>query len=84
MVFTVLGEIMYTIYTKTNCSYCVKAKELLSSKGLQYLEKNIEDPDLKAELFARYPEVKTVPQIYLYSAHLGGYDDLVRYFEQTL
>ncbi len=75
---------MYTIYTKSTCSYCVKAKQLLSSKSLEFLEKNIETPELRLELLARYPQVKTVPQIYLGDVHIGGYDDLVKYFEQTI
>jgi len=75
---------MFTVYTKSTCSYCVKAKQLLSSKSIEFLEKNIETQELRLELLARYPEVKTVPQIYLGDVRIGGYDDLVKYFEQTI
>ena len=75
---------MFIVYTKSACSYCVKAKQLLSSKSIEFLEKNIETPELRLELLARYPEVKTVPQIYLGDVRIGGYDDLVKYFEQTI
>lgn len=75
---------MYIIYSKTTCSFCVRAKELLSSKKLEYLEKNIEIPEYKAELLALYPTVKTVPQIYLENKHIGGYEDLVNFFDQTI
>jgi len=75
---------MYTMYTKTTCSFCVAAKELLNSKNLSYLEKNIEVPENRSELLSRLPEVKTVPQIYLNDKYIGGYDSLVNFFNQTI
>ena len=41
----------YTVYSKRNCSYCVRAIELLESKGLQHTIKKIdEDQSLFLEL----------------------------------
>ena len=65
------------IYTTTRCPYCVKAKNLLSSKDLDYIEINIEqDPSLKEEMMAKSGGRKTVPQIFINDAHIGGCDDL--------
>lgn len=75
---------MYIIYTKTNCSYCVKAKQLLTDKNIEYVEKNIEILDYRSDLLAKYPEVKTVPQIFLDNKRIGGYSDLVKFFNQTI
>ena len=75
---------MYTIYTKTTCSFCVAAKELLSAKNATYEEKNIEIPENRAELLALFPEAKTVPQIYLDDKLIGGYASLVVFFNQTI
>jgi glutaredoxin 3 len=75
---------MYTIYTKTTCSFCVAAKELLNAKNATYQEKNIEIPENKAELLALCPQAKTVPQIYLDDRHIGGYASLVVFFNQTI
>lgn len=75
---------MYTLYTKTNCSYCVKAKQLLAGKQLEYLEKNIELEEYKIELLTLYPLAKTVPQIFLNGVHIGGHDELVEFFKQTI
>ena len=37
---------MYKVYTKTNCSWCTKAKELLKKHNIEFEEINIdEDPD---------------------------------------
>lgn len=64
------------VYTKTYCPYCVKAKALLDTKGVTYTEVNIEsDPDFAAKLFAQ-TGFKTVPQIFIGSECVGGYDAL--------
>jgi len=65
------------IYTKPNCPYCVKAKNLFSQKGLPYEEKNItDDAGFRAELLERVPHAKTVPQIFFDGRAMGGYDDI--------
>lgn len=73
---------MYYIYTKTNCPFCVKAKQLLKEKNIDYREKNIKDPEVRQELLVIYPEAKTVPQIFIDSQHIGGYQELVKYLEK--
>ena len=75
---------MYTIYTKNNCSYCVKAKELLTGNNLKYLEKNIEAIEYRSELLSKYPEAKTVPQIFLDNICIGGYENLYLLLNQTI
>jgi glutaredoxin 3 len=75
---------MYTIYTKTTCSFCVAAKELLNTKNATYQEKNIEIPENRAELLALLPEAKIVPQIYLNDNYIGGYTSLVVFLNQSI
>jgi|TARA_B100001093_G_C26756101_1_gene983477 glutaredoxin 3 len=65
------------MYTKTVCPYCVKAKNLLKSKGLEWEEVNMEEPAIRESFMAEYPTVRTVPQIMINGNRIGGYDDLV-------
>lgn len=68
---------VFTIYTKSYCPYCVKAKNLLSSRGLKYTEVDIEkDEELQAEVRKKSGGSRTVPQIFLGETHIGGCDDL--------
>lgn len=81
------------IFTKSDCGYCVKAKSLFKSKGINYSEYILsagmgERPLLenqhyvtKQQLLERYPAAKTVPQIWINDQHVGGYDQLVEYFK---
>lgn len=66
-----------TIYTSQICPYCVRAKSLLTSKGVEYLEIDVSrDPELREEMIKRSGGRKTVPQIFIEEYHVGGCDDL--------
>ena len=72
----------YTVYSKRNCSYCVRAIELLESKGLTHDVKKIdEDQNLFLELGQRAPSMRTMPVIFRNDQLVGGYQDLFQYLE---
>lgn len=54
---------MLTVYTKNSCPFCVKAKDYLDIKGIDYEEKNIES-DPSAREFVKSRGHTTVPQLY--------------------
>ena len=54
---------MITVYSKNNCPFCQQAKNLLTRKGIQYEEVNI-DLDAEAKRFIMSAGHRTVPQIY--------------------
>lgn len=65
------------IYTKFACPYCVRAKALLSSKGVEFEEFDITfGGDKRDEMQQRAPNARTVPQIFIGDRHVGGSDDL--------
>ncbi len=65
------------IYTKFACPYCVRAKRLLESKGVDFEEHDITMGGPKREeMRARAPDAMTVPQIFIGDTHVGGSDDL--------
>lgn len=65
------------IYTKWGCPYCVRAKGLLGSKGVDYIEYDVTmGGPKKAEMLERAPGRMTVPQVFIDGRHIGGSDDL--------
>lgn len=65
------------IYTQWGCPYCVRAKSLLDGKGIAYTEHDITMTTAKrAEMQARAPSARTVPQIFIDDTGIGGCDDL--------
>jgi glutaredoxin 3 len=62
-----------TIYSKANCPNCVTAKQLLKSKGLEFVEFDQErNRDEFLLLIHRYPEVRQMPQIFIDGQRVGG------------
>ncbi len=65
------------IYTTPICPYCVRAKSLLSKKGVSYKEIDVAaDPGLRDAMIKRAGGKRTVPQIFINGQHVGGSDDL--------
>jgi glutaredoxin 3 len=58
------------------------AKNLLSTTGITYEERNIQAGWTKAELLEAVPNATTVPQIFMHGAYVGGYDELKVYYEE--
>jgi glutaredoxin 3 len=66
------------IYTTTYCGYCVRAKDLLTRKGVKYEELDVTgDDEMRAKLVEMSGQ-RTVPQIWIGDTHVGGYSDLAR------
>jgi len=65
------------IYTKMFCGFCVRAKRLLSAKGVDFVEHDISLGGKKCdEMLARKPDARTVPQIFIDGKAIGGSDEL--------
>jgi glutaredoxin 3 len=64
------------IYANRWCPYCSAARALLRGKGATFSEIDVEaEPARRAEMVERSGR-HTVPQIFIGSRHIGGYDDL--------
>jgi glutaredoxin 3 len=66
------------MYTTAVCPYCVQAKRILKSKGVESIEEirvdlSPNDRVKMMELTGR----RTVPQIFIGETHVGGCDDLM-------
>ncbi len=68
---------MIKIYTSTICPYCVAAKRLLTERGFEYEEINIEHEGISRDKLVELTGGRTVPQIILRSKPIGGYDNLL-------
>lgn len=72
-----MAENKIEIYTTSYCPYCVKAKQLLQAKKINFQEINVEgDDEARIKLVEQSGGRKTVPQIFINGQHIGGCDDL--------
>jgi len=66
------------MYTTAVCPYCVRAKNILKSKGVEHIDEvRIDtDPSQLAHMMSITGR-RTVPQIFIGDVHVGGCDDLI-------
>lgn len=65
------------IYTTMACPYCLAAKDLLSSKKIEFTEISVDgDPEGRQRMTSRAQGRFTVPQIFIDDLHVGGFDDM--------
>lgn len=81
----------FTIYSKTDCSYCVKVKKLLMEKQIFFLdivcsEYLNEDRDLFLSFIEKYASKKynTFPMVFKDGVFLGGFTETSAYFDKLL
>lgn len=60
------------VYTKKGCPNCVAAKNLLKSKGLRFIEQNMDDTEVRNAFQFAYPNVRGLPQIFINDQRVGG------------
>ena len=69
------------VYGRQNCSFCTKAKTLLTIKKEDFIYKELDTDFTLEEFREKFPDAKTVPQIIVDGKHIGGYDALEAYYK---
>lgn len=76
---------MYVLYSKPNCPFCVRAKDLLVKEGVDFDSVDlVKNPDQLERL--KGLGCRTVPQIFIQDddgnevEHVGGFDQLCDHF----
>jgi glutaredoxin 3 len=65
------------LYTTTYCPFCTRAKSLLKSKGIAFVEIDVTTDDaLRAKMIEMSGGRRTVPEIFINGRIVGGFDEL--------
>lgn len=65
-----------TVYTTSFCPYCMRAKQLLTSKDIPFEEVNLSDKPDELNALKKRTGLRTVPQIFIGEELIGGYTEL--------
>lgn len=68
-----------SLFTKPGCTFCAKAKSLLTEKGLAF-EEIVLGNEISITSLRAITGRETVPQVFIDGKHIGGSDDLTAYF----
>jgi len=64
------------VWSKDACPFCVQAKALLESHGIEFEERNVSQDWTREQLLEAVPTARTLPQIFLDNQYIGGFIDL--------
>ncbi len=65
------------IYTWSTCPFCIRAKHLLTNKGVEFIEYGIDgDEGARRKMAQRANGSRSLPQIFINDLHIGGCDDM--------
>jgi len=85
------------IYSKSNCPFCIRAKDWFNSHGISYTENKLDDEEQRLAFYQKLNGVQenltlgsenrpvnSVPQIFIDGKHIGGYDQLIQKADKLL
>lgn len=73
----------FTIYSKDNCPYCHKIKQVLDLTGNSYLVYNLDEHFNREEFYQKFGEGSTFPQVLFNDKKLGGCSDTIKFLKEN-
>jgi glutaredoxin 3 len=64
------------VWSKDQCPYCDQAKALLTSRNIEFEERNVSHDWTREQLLEAVPNARSVPQIFLDETLVGGFNEL--------
>lgn len=74
---------MIYIWGKPACPSCTKAKALCEKYNYRYEYRELGKDFEREEVLTEFPEARTFPQIVINGQKIGGYEQMLRYIEDT-
>ena len=72
----------FTVYSKSDCPYCYKVKQVLELCGKDFVVYNLDEHFTKKEFFSEFGKEATFPQVVVDNRHLGGCTDTIQYLKE--
>ena len=74
---------MIEIYGKPACPFCDRAKKFCETNQFEFVYKQLDVDFTSEQLFEKLPTARTFPQITVREEKIGGYNELIKYVEDT-
>jgi len=72
----------FAVYSKQDCPYCYKVKQVLELTGNQFVVYNLGEDFTKEEFYSEFGEGSTFPQVLCDDQKLGGCIDTVKFLKE--
>lgn len=73
----------FVVYSKDNCPYCYKIKQVIELTGNKYVTYNLGEDFTKEEFYSMFGEGSTFPQVICDDKKLGGCNDTVKFLKEN-
>jgi glutaredoxin len=72
----------FKVYTKQNCPYCYKIKQVLELTGTEFDTYNLGEDFTREEFYAKFGRGSTFPQVVCDDKKLGGCIDTIKFLRE--
>ena len=72
----------YIVYSKDNCPYCYKVKQVLEMTGSNFKSYTLGEDFTREEFYAKFGEESTFPQVVFKGKKLGGCVDTIKFLRE--
>jgi glutaredoxin len=72
----------FAVYSKQDCPYCYKVKQVLELTGNNFVVYNLGEDFTREEFYSEFGEGSTFPQVICDDQKLGGCTDTVKFLKE--
>jgi glutaredoxin len=72
----------FIVYSKNNCPYCYKIKQVLEMTGSDYKVHTLGEDFTRQEFYAKFGQGSTFPQVVCDDKNLGGCVDTIKFLRE--
>jgi len=73
----------FTVYSKDNCPYCYKVKQVLELTGSEFVVRTLNTDFNKEEFYSEFGQGSTFPQVICDDKKLGGCVDTIQFLKEN-
>jgi len=71
----------FTVYSKENCPYCYKVKQVLELTGSKFVTYKLDEDFTREDFYAKFGEGSTFPQVLCDDEKIGGSVDTIKFLK---
>ena len=72
---------IFTVYSKENCPYCYKVKQVLELTGSKFVTYELDEDFTREDFYAKFGEGSTFPQVLCDDEKIGGSVDTIKFLK---
>jgi glutaredoxin len=73
----------FKVYSKENCPYCYKVKQVLQLTGSDFVVYNLDEDFTREDFYNQFGEGSTFPQVVCDDETIGGSVDTIQFLKEN-